>query len=127
MTLLETIHGLLVANAGVTALVGSSPARIYLQLADQGAAAPRLVLTLVTDLPENSLDGGADDRLRVATVQVDSYARGYRQAHELADAVNAVLAALVGSDLSATLEIEQDLYDDETSLHRVRQDYRVSH
>jgi hypothetical protein len=129
MTLLEQIHAALVANAGVTALVGAgAAARIFPGIAEQGAERPYVVLTDVTDLPENSLDGGPADRLRQAVVQVDCYAIEYRAAKGLAKACTAVLAALSDPDGLSAVEVDARYgYEDVAKLHRASADFAVSY
>jgi hypothetical protein len=122
-TFVELLRAQLVADAAVTNLVGQ---RIYPQVAPQGAAAPFVVLTVVSDVPASTFTGAPADLLRSARVQVDSYATKYLDAHQVADAVDLVVAALSRPDLSAIRENSRDLYDDEAQLHRVSSDYAVS-
>jgi hypothetical protein len=120
---LEAIRARLTQDAAVTALVG---ARVYPLVAKQIAAVPFIVLTTVSDVPENSMDSAPSTRLRVARLQVDCYSKTHQEAHQVADAVHAVVGALAEADLGARLESQQDLYDDETQLFRVSADYFVA-
>lgn len=123
MTHLEAIRARLVNDAATSALVG---ARIFPQFAPQGVAAPFVVITTVSDVPQNSMNGAPSDRLRIARVQVDAYGLTCLSAHAVADAVDEVISSLRESDLGALRESSQDLYDDEASLHRVSMDFTVA-
>lgn len=124
MTTLEAIRAELVAAAGVTALVGQ---RLYPMLLPQGATLPAIVLTAVSDVPLNAVEGLPAERLREVRLQVDAYATTYLVAHQVAEAVNLVVAALNRHDLSAQREGSEDLYDDEAQLFRVSADFTVWH
>lgn len=123
MTTLEAIRAELAAASAVTDLVGQ---RIRPQLLQPADIMPAVVITVVSEVPENSFDGTPDTRWVSARVQVDCYAEQYLQAHAVADAVNNVIAALSRPDLSAELESKQDLYEDETKRHRVSMDFMVA-
>ena len=122
MTTLEAIRAELEANTAVLALVGT---RIYPQAMPQGVTLPAVVITVVSEVPENSLTGTASTRLVQARAQVDCYAAKYLDAHQVAAAVDEVLANLMRSDLSAERMDSRDLYDDEAGLHRVSADYSI--
>lgn len=123
MTHLEAIRTELLNASAVTALVAS---RIYPHKAPQGATVPFVVITTISSIPFNSMTGTSGTRLRSARVQVDSYAKTYLEVHQLADAVDTVIADLTRDDLSAVQESSADLYDDETELRRVSADYFVA-
>lgn len=125
MTLMEQVQEKLVASPAVTALVAT---RIYPSVAPQGMASPRVVVTVVSDVPESTLNSAAEDELKTARVQVDCYAKQYLDAHAVATAVMAVLGNLArpAPELSAWLESGPlDFYDDSSGLHRVSSDYTV--
>ena len=122
MTTLEAIRARLVAASSVTDLVNQ---RVYPQVMPQPPTLPAVVITVVAELPQNSFTGAAATRLLEARVQIDCYAKTYLEAHQVADAVDAVVADLNDVDLSATRESAQDLYENETQLHRVLLDYLV--
>lgn len=123
MTTLEAVRTALTQNAALAALVSD---RVYFLQAAQGTEHPFVVLTVVSDTPENSLTGSPDTRLITSRVQVDAYARTYIQAQQVADAVLDVLGALLRPDLNAFLVMKQDIYEDETRLYRVSSDYQVA-
>lgn len=122
MTTLEAIREKLAADLPLAALVGT---RIYPQVIKQGAATPAVVLTVVSEVPQNTFTGAPGSLLLSARVQVDAYAATYREAHAVADAVDAVIGALSSPSLSAYRDNKQDLYDDETQQHRVSLDFSV--
>lgn len=122
MTTIETIRAELAANGTLTGLVGT---RIYPQVLAQEATVPAIVLSVVSEVPQNTLTG-TTERLRMSRVQVDCYATTYLGAHQVADAADAVLSALMRHDLSAQRENFQDIYDDAAQLHRVSSDYLVA-
>lgn len=122
-TFVEMIRAELVASQAVTDLVGQ---RIFPNLAPQGEVPPFVVLTVPSEVPANSFTSTPADVLRQATVQVDCYAKTYLVAHQLADAVDAVVGDLSRPGLSAVREVSRDLYDDEAQLHRVSTDFAVS-
>ncbi len=125
-TFVELIRAQLVAASSVTSIVGSSPARIYAQVAAQNTARPFVVITVISDVPLLSFTALPAEMLRQARVQIDSYAETYLGAHALADAVDLVVGGLASPDLSADRTNSTDLHDDATGLHRVSVDYFVN-
>lgn len=121
-TTMAVLRACLAADATVTALVGT---RIYPLVMPQDATRPAIVLTVVSEVPENSFDGTAETRLTASRVQVDCYAATYLEAHEVATAVDNVLANLRRPDLSAERDSMTDDWDDEVQVHRVSMDFSV--
>lgn len=118
----EAVFGALSADPTVAGLVVK---RIYPSLLVEGSLLPAIVYSVVSDVPQSSLDGTVATRLANARVQVDCYARHYLDAQTLADAVDAVLGALALPTLSAWRESRRDLFDNETQYHRVSADYSI--
>lgn len=128
-------------NAAVSALVGTgASARIYPQIAAQGAAKPYLVYQLISG--EHGHHLRAASGLVQSRVQIDSYGSTYSGAKTLADkvrlALDGQLAGTLGSGSytasirSITLENEQDGFDNPRDggalgIHRVIQDYSIWH
>jgi hypothetical protein len=112
----------LTASDAVTALVGD---RIFPNMAPDGVSSPRIVYSVVSDVPENSLDGEVGKRLRRLRLQVDCYAVRHDTAEQLAEAVDEVLGNLDSPSLSGWRENSIDMYDDIAKLHRVLQEYTV--
>lgn len=118
----ELLRAKLAADATVAGLVGT---KIFPAVAPQGTVPPFIVCLEVSDVPENTLTGDASSTLRGVRVQIDCYAKSYSDAQAVADAVDAVVAALSTPQLSAWRELSRDLYDTEAKLHRVSMDVMV--
>ena len=125
-TFVEAVLAELKESSAVVALLGD---RMYPVKAPQSvveSGQPFATLTVISDVPVSTFDGAPADLLRQARVQIDSYASRYKVAHQVADAIDVVVAGLSSPDLSAIRENSQDLYDDEEELYRVTADYFVS-
>lgn len=80
------------ANGSVTALLGSSPCRIYpFGEAPQNVTLPYAVWQLVSGVPENYLSGRPD--MDSFTVQIDVYADTASDAREVAEAIRDAIEA----------------------------------
>lgn len=77
----------LLASSGVTALTG---ARINWLRRPQAEALPAIVLQLVDGVPDYLLDGSYS--LTESRVQMDAWARSFKQAKQIARAVEAALS-----------------------------------
>lgn len=117
---IQAVREVLVADSSIVTLVGQ---KLFPNAAPQGTAAPFVVLQVVSDVPENTLEN--TDSLSNSRVQIDCYAERYLDAQAVAAAVDAVMKALSSPDLSAWREVSRDLYEDETQLHRVSADFSV--
>jgi hypothetical protein len=125
----ELIFAELEADRAVVALVAD---RIFPDELPQKTPLPAIVYQVITDVPENTFTGSADTRRRQARLQIDCYARTeqgkagrYRIAHQVATAVENVIANLADPDLSASLEDSRDLFDNATGYARVSMDFWV--
>lgn len=123
MTTGQLIFGALSGDSTVAYLVGTN---IFPNVMPQG---PRptdtykgIVFQVISDVPQNTFEGSS---LRNARVQVDCYAKQYKDAQAVADAVDNALSSLSRPDLSAWRETSRDYYDNETQLHRVSMDLSV--
>lgn len=116
----EQVRTLLLADPAVVALVVG---RIFPQVLPQGVVMPALRYTVVSDVPQTSLQGWTSG-LRNARVQVDAFSRKYLEAQTLADAVVGALGSLTG-EVASLLESRRDGYEDETGLHRVSMDFSM--
>lgn len=121
-SVIESVRALLVADATVSGLVG---AKVHAMIAPQREQAPFVVIRTVTAAPINTLTGAPAELLRNTRLQIDSFAADYKSAIALADAVEAVVAALQSPELSAMRIDGRDLYEDETQLTNVSRDYSV--
>lgn len=112
----KTIRDALVADAGVTALVG---ARISPLIKAQAITLPAITLQRSGTTPQNHLRGhaGVDDN----RVQLDAWASTYDLARQVAAAARAALQA-AGHFCESELP---DDYDPETETYRVIQEWSV--
>ena len=79
------IYSLLVNDSAVSAIVGT---RIYPELAEEGASAPYVVYSVVSNTPSDTKDGTPIDE---AQCEIFSVASTYEQCNKLADLVRAAL------------------------------------
>lgn len=79
------IYSLLVNDSAVSAVVGT---RIYPELAEEGAAAPYVVYSVVSNTPSDTKDGTPIDE---AQLEIFSVGSTYAAANDLADKVRAAL------------------------------------
>lgn len=120
---MEVIRAALLADPTVAGLVGP---RIFPSSMPPGTEGPAIVCRVVSDVPENDLSGASSDLAVNAMVQVDSFARTYLVAHQVADAVSNVLSNLSAPDLSAWRGVTRDLFDDTADLpHCASTDFSV--
>lgn len=117
----ETVLAVLVADAGVTAIVGSgASAKISPLIKAQTIQPPAVTLQRTSLVPQNHLRGNGD--LDDVRVQVDSWATSYAGVRALASACRAALEAadylMIG---------EFDNYDPQVDpgLYRITQDFQV--
>lgn len=126
----EALIAYLLAYSALTALVGQ---RINWTVTPQASADPRVVLTVVSDVPEYADDGEAG--LAETRVQVDVYAATYKAATDIARLVFARLSAVsdtIGGVDFQDIEMVNSSSSFETppdgvNLYRVRQDYMIWH
>ena len=79
------IYSLLVNDSAVSAIVGP---RIYPELAEEGASAPYVVYSVVSNTPSDTKDGTPIDE---AQLEIFSVGNTYAAANDLADKVRAAL------------------------------------
>ena len=79
------IYSLLVNDSAVSAVVGT---RIYPELAEEGASAPYVVYSVVSNTPSDTKDGAPVDE---AQLEIFSIGNTYAAANDLADKVRAAL------------------------------------
>lgn len=90
----EALKALLAATAGVTAIAPA--ARINWGARAQGLALPAVVLNVISDAEEYTLQ--SRDGLSRGRVQVDCYGETYAQSKQLSRAVRAVLSGYRGGN-----------------------------
>lgn len=119
----EALFALIAANATVSGLVGP---RIFWGVAQQGAALPALVLTIVSGADAPHLTG--TDGLWRYRVQVDCYGANRPQARTLSRAVVELLnGRAFGNILGAFVESTRENYDSDAAdrPHRVSIDFII--
>lgn len=109
----ETIRNILRASGGVTALVDQ---RISPAERAQDESLPAVVLTLVSCVPQNHLNGAPT--LDANRVQLDVFAETYEDAREVAAACRSALEAG-----GCVLDNEMDGFEPDVSEYRVTQDF----
>ncbi len=125
MMLEESLFSFLTSD---TAIAGMIDARVYAQIAPQGALLPRVVYSRITTQRTQTLCG-TDQKVR-AVMQIDSYDRTYKGAKELAKALFFTLVDFSG-DMNGTrvstvaLDSDVDLDDPDPGLFRVSQTYFI--
>lgn len=107
-----------VVTAGVT-----TPS-IYPNKIDQGAVLPAIVYIVISDIPQNVVDGSKPS-LRKARVQVDCYALNLDEAIEAADAVEEMLGWKTEVGFASSMLDRTSGYDDASQYHRVRMDFSM--
>lgn len=112
----------------LSVLAGASPYatdaddRVFAVLAPQDTPLPRITFQRVSSAPVTDFQGNSNlDQVRI---QVDCWAAGYLDARNLATQVRAALEA---NELKFLLVTDQDDYEPETRIYRVRQDFRCWH
>lgn len=89
------------------------PGKAFKGLVQQGTPEPYLVFTRVSQTPQNDLCGYAD--ADVMHYQIDSYAKTLTQAQGVMRTVLGLLRACPDPPL---VYIEQDMYEQDTRIHR---------
>lgn len=119
----QAVREALKNSAAVQAIAA---ARVYPSKLPPNAILPAAVYTLVDSVPQSSFDTPDADALKQARVQIDSYAKDYDLAHELAKAISRYLTELTTGDLVVELATAgRDLFDEELLAHRVVVDFWV--
>jgi hypothetical protein len=90
------------------------PQRAFLMLAPATAHEPYLIFTRISQIPANDLCGYAQTDL--VHYQIDSYARTHAQA--LANMENAIRLLRASPD-PPLVNNEQDMYEQDTRIHRI--------
>jgi hypothetical protein len=121
MILGEQLRALLLADPAIVAIVVG---RIFPGKLPQGVAVPALRYTVVSDVPQNSLQGFTSG-LHRTRVQIDAYGKRYLDAQGLAKAVTGAVGSLTGQGLRSLPLGQRDGYEDETELHRVSMDFSM--
>jgi hypothetical protein len=130
MSAIKIVRSLLVADAGLVALVPNN--RVVAGIPSQGATLPLIALTEISRVDRNLITGSAASR-STSRVQVTVMARTYREQKELLDAVRRAARSKVGeiagvADVAVHLDgTGPDFMDSETAIYQQGQDFRVSY
>ena len=123
----EALIAILLANAGVAALVG---ARVYPGVRPQGASLPAVIFNRISGQPGYTMDG--PDGSSESRVQVDAYAGSYGATKALARAARLALSGLSGVHHGVTfqgvfMEGARDGFEGESPerIFRVSMDFTV--
>lgn len=135
----EAIGTRLAAVSGLTALVGSNLFPVQIPQLDAGGTldVPAVVWQLISDPPEHSHQGLSMANPRY---EVTSWATTYASAKQVANQVKLALDGFSGTvsvdgySPAETVKIfcimyedQRDLFDDETRLYGISQDYFIKH
>ena len=127
----NAIRGRLLDSTGVTALIGSSSsARAYHLRLPEGVTLPAVTYQRISRVGFPDYAGDTD--LATRRIQVDSWAGTGESAASLGEEIRKSLDGFRGTVATvairgAFLVDEAQEYEVETGLHRLRQDFMVSH
>lgn len=96
--------------------------RIFPLLADAKTPVPYMTYIVASAIPEVALAGGVE--ITNSRIQIDVYSRTYGEAHEVAAAIGAALAAWTVRSVPIQ---SQDFYEPDTKLFRVSTDFSFWH
>ena len=127
MAIQDGIYAFLIADAGVSAIVGT---RVYPILMPQNPTFELITYQKISGVRGKQLSGTTGYARPV--IQIDCWAESFLTAQTLADAVRSAVdgySGLMGSDVVDRAQImnEMDLYENETQIFRVSQDYEIWH
>lgn len=126
----EKLITLLLSDSGVSALVGT---RIFWSKMEPSEALPRIVLNVISDVPDYNMNSASG--LRSARVQVDCYSSTYGGARSVSRAVEMAIGGYRGTsgtikfDGIFVLEQRDVIEEDNTpdDLFGVSIDYQIWH
>ena len=126
MTIETELRARLAADGAVAALVST---RIYPLVLPQNPTLPAVTFSRVSGLRLHDIAGAAGRGM--PRISFSSWAETYTGAQTLAAAVRASLNGFIGvlATISAVVRLENeiDLYEDETFVYRILQDYIINH
>ena len=129
----EALIDLLKGHAALTAIIGTSPARIYWMRAPQNTVRPYVVMQVISSIPDVAHSGPTG--IIASRVQIDIYGDTYGAAKAVARAITGRLSGFRGLRLSITFDGifkagERDDFEDSAStdkLFRTSMDFFVWH
>jgi len=108
----------------VTLLGPAVASRVYGAIAAQGTLMPYIVYQRVISQVENILDGNGNPPINSTRMQIDVWSNSYASAQATAAAVRTLM---LGWSKQNVNNGEQDLYEQDTRMHRVMMDYSIAH
>lgn len=118
MAIGEDVYTELSGDAGLTALVST---RIYPAWLPQDTTMPAVSFSKISERVQNTIDG--EVALRNHMYQFDVWADTYSEAHSIA---TALIAAMAAASLFKSYRLGQtELYEPEIDIHRVSVDYSL--
>jgi hypothetical protein len=118
----QQVRDALLNSAAVQAIAGT---RIYPMRLPPNATFPAVVYTVISKIPVPAFGNATAGTLKQSRLQVDSYAREYDDAQDLAGAIEDYLTALTGAGITVEFADSRDLFENDTQLHRVNADFIV--
>jgi hypothetical protein len=97
---------------------------VYPQIAEQNSAVPYIVYQRVISSVENILSGNGSPPINNTRMQLDVWSQSYAS---VMTAVAAVRAAMLAWTVQNVNLGEQDFYEADVRMHRVRMDYSIWH
>lgn len=118
------VFAALASNAALAALIAQ---RVFPDMLPQETMLPALAVTVISDVPESSLDGAASSALSNARVQVDVYSATRVQARAVAEAVKVAmdLKTAHSGGFDCWPANARNLFDDKTQHYRTSMDFNV--
>lgn len=90
------------------------PGSVFMMLAPQGEREPYVIYSLISGTANLTLRG--DAKATLMNYRIDAYARSHRDALEIMERIFAIVDACDGDPM---IESRQDLYEQDTRIHRV--------
>lgn len=99
--------------------------RVYPLFAPEQAARPFIVYSRLAATEQSTLDAqGGTGNLINTRLQVDAYAETYTEAQALADAI---VARIKTWNVTCTVNVQMDMFEQDTRLYRVMTDLSTWH
>jgi hypothetical protein len=119
MTLEANLYENLKNDSGVAALVAD---RIYVAIAPQEAIMPAIIFHIISTVPENGLSGFLGlDKVRV---QVDAWAKTYKEARNIQIAARLAIAASTVFK-AICIESREQQYEPQTKHYAISSDWYI--
>lgn len=110
MSIRSALFTYLAGKAGVTAIVGTSPVRIYPVVRPQGGDMPALTYARMSGGHDHNLQGSSGTA--IPTFELDCFGDTYAQADALAEAIRQVMQGFSGT--MGSVAVKSVILDDES-------------